>query len=100
MSEQDDEISAIKLDLNHNNNLLEEENKRLAPLRDRKLESLAKLQKLNLDMESLVQEESRVKNLEIKLQKSLQTIRSILEKEKKYFSRRHFKSKENFRGKI
>ena len=82
LSEQDDEISAIKLDLNHNNNLLEEENKRLAPLRDRKLESLAKLQKLNLDMESLVQEESRVKNLEIKLQKSLQTIESDLERER------------------
>ena len=28
LSEQDDEISAIKLDLNHNNNLLEEENKK------------------------------------------------------------------------
>ncbi len=82
LSEQDDEISAIKLDLNHNNNLLEEENKRLTPLRDRKLESLAKLQKLNLDMESLVQEESRVKNLEIKLQKSLQTIESDLERER------------------
>ena len=82
LGEQDDEMSAIKLDLNHNNNLLDEENKRLAPLRDRKLESLAKLQKLNLDMESLDQEEKRVKNLEIKLQKSLQTIESDLEREK------------------
>ena len=33
-------------------------------------------------MESLVQEESRVKNLEIKLQKSLQTIESDLERER------------------
>ena len=82
LGEQDDEMSAIKLDLNHNNNLLDEENKRLTPLRDRKLESLAKLQKLNLDMESLDQEEKRVKNLEIKLQKSLQTIESDLEREK------------------
>jgi len=82
LGEQDDEMSAIKLDLNHNNNLLDEENKRLTPLRDRKLESLAKLQKLNLDMESLNQEEKRVKSLEIKLQKSLQTIDSDLEREK------------------
>ena len=64
LGEQDDEMSAIKLDLNHNNNLLDEENKRLTPLRDRKLESLAKLQKLNLDME-IRSRRKRVKNLEI-----------------------------------
>ena len=82
MSELDDEISAVKIDLSHNNTLLEDENKRLSPLRDRKMESLAKLQKLNLDMSSLEQEESRVKNLQIKLQKSLETIDSDIEREK------------------
>ena len=82
LSEQEDEISAVKIDLNHNNDLLEEENKRLTPLRDRKMESLAKLQKLNLDMTSLDEEESRVKSLQIKLHKSLQTIESDLEREK------------------
>ena len=46
VSEQDDEISAIKIDLNHNTELLNQENAKLGPLRDRKLESLAKLQKL------------------------------------------------------
>ena len=44
LSEQDDEISAIKIDFNHNNTLLDVENKRLAPLRDKKMENLAKLQ--------------------------------------------------------
>ncbi len=82
LSELDDEISAVKIDLSHNNTLLEDENKRLSPLRDRKMESLAKLQKLNLDMSSLEQEESRVKNLQIKLQKSLETIDSDIEREK------------------
>ena len=82
LSEQDDEISAVKIDLNHNNSLLDEENKRLAPLRDRKMESLAKLQKLNLDMANLEEEESRVKGLQIKLQKSLETINSDLERER------------------
>jgi chromosome segregation protein len=82
LNEQEDEISAIKIDLNHNNNLLEEENKKLTPLRDKKMESLAKLQKLNLDMESLVEEEKRVKSLQEKLQKSLLTINSDLEREK------------------
>ena len=82
LSEQEDEMSAIKIDLNHNNTLLDEENKRLAPLRDKKLESLAKLQKLNLDMANLKEEESRVKGLQIKLQKSIETIDSDLEREK------------------
>ena len=57
VNEQDDEISAIKIDLNHNNELLVEENNKLAPLRDRKMESLAKLQKINLDMSNLEEEE-------------------------------------------
>ena len=82
VNEQDDEISAIKIDLNHNNELLVEENNKLAPLRDRKMESLAKLQKINLDMSNLEEEEKRVKRLSTKLQNSLSTIDSDLEREK------------------
>ncbi len=82
LSEQDDELSAVKIDLSHNNQLLEEENKRLAPLRDRKMETLASLQKLNLEMSNLDEEESRIKNLQVKLQKSLETLDSDLDREK------------------
>ncbi len=82
LSEQDDELSAVKIDLSHNNGLLEEENKRLAPLRDRRMENLAKLQKLNLEMTGLDEEESRIKSLQIKLQNSLDTLDSDLEREK------------------
>jgi len=81
-NEQDDELSAVKIDLSHNNQLLEEENKRLAPLRDRRMENQARLQKLNLEMSNLNEEESRVKNLQIKLQNSLDTLDSDLEREK------------------
>jgi len=82
LGELDDEISAINIDFNHNNTLLEEENKKLAPLRDKKIESVAKLQKLNLDMTSLDEEESRVKSLQVKLEKSIKTIESDLERER------------------
>ncbi len=82
LSESEDEISAIQIDINHNNVLLEEENKKLAPLRDKKMESAAKLQKLNLDMTSLGEEETRVKSLQVKLEKSLRTIVSDLERER------------------
>ncbi len=82
LNELDDEISAINIDFNHNNTLLEEENKKLAPLRDKKMESAAKIQKLNLDMTSLEEEEARVKSLQIKLEKSIKTIESDLERER------------------
>ncbi len=82
LSELDDEISAVNIDYNHNNTLLEEENKKLSPLRDKKMESAATLQKLNLDMTNLVEEEARVKSLQEKLEKSIKTVDSDLEREK------------------
>ena len=82
LSELEDEISAINIDYNHNNTLLEEENKKLAPLRDKKMESAASLQKLNLDMAGLDEEEARVKSLQEKLEKSIRTVESDLEREK------------------
>ena len=82
LGELEDEISAVNIDYNHNNTLLEEENKKLSPLRDKKIESAASLQKLNLDMSNLVEEEARVKTLQEKLEKSIKTIESDLEREK------------------
>ena len=82
LSELDDEISAINIDHNHNSTLLEEENKKLAPLRDKKMESVATLQKLNLNMSNLIEEEARVKSLQEKLEKSIKTVESDLEREK------------------
>ena len=43
---------------------------------------LQKLQKLNLDMTNLVEEEARVKSFQDKLEKSIKTIESDLEREK------------------
>ncbi len=82
LSELEDEISAVNIDLNHNNTLLEEENTKLAPLRDKKMESAASLQKLNLDIANLAEEETRVKSLQDKLEKSIKTVESDLEREK------------------
>ena len=82
LSELEDEISAVNIDLNHNNTLLEEENKKLAPLRDKKMESAASIQKLNLDISNLAEEESRVKSLQEKLEKSIKTVESDLERER------------------
>ena len=85
LNEQDIELSAVKIDLSHNNQLLEEESKRLAPLRDKRMENLARLQKLNLEMSNLDEEESRIKSLQIKLQNSLETLDSDLQREKSIY---------------
>ncbi len=82
LGELDDEVSAISIDFNHNNTLLEEERKKLTPLRDKKMESAAKLQKINLDITGLDEEEVRVKSLQIKLEKSITTIESDSERER------------------
>ena len=82
LSELDDEISAVNIDLNHNNTLMEEENKKLSPLRDKKMESAAGLQKINLEISNLIEEEARVKSLQEKLEKSIRTVVSDLDREK------------------
>ena len=80
--EVDDDISAIKIDMSHNSSLIEEENKKLQPLKDRKTENLSKLQKINLEVDNLNEEEKRVKDLNAKLINSIKVIESDLEREK------------------
>ena len=46
------------------------------------MESATSLQKLNLDMSNLIEEEARVKTLQEKLEKSIKTVDSDLERER------------------
>ena len=82
LNDREDEISALQIDLNHNLSLLDDEGKRLTPLRDKKVENLASLQKINLDIENLENESNRFKNIKSKLEKSLKTIEADIEREK------------------
>ena len=81
-NEIDNDISAIKIEIGNDGNLIDEENKKLKPLRDRKLENLSKIQKINLDVESLNEEEKRVKEVNKKLSNSIKLIDSDIEREK------------------
>ena len=85
-SESDDEISGLTIEINHNNNLLEEENKKLKPLRDQNIEILSKLQRLNLEFKSLEDEEKRAKTDKDRLSKSENTIEIDIEREKNIIS--------------
>jgi len=82
LSEVDKEMSIVKTDMGHNNELIEEENKKLQPLRDKKIENLSTLQKINLEIANLNEEEKRVKDLSIKLLNNIKVIQSDLEREK------------------
>jgi len=85
-SEADDEISGLTIEINHSNNLLEEENIKLKPLRDQNIEILSKLQRLNLEFQSLEDEEKRAKAEKDRLSKSENTLEIDIEREKNIIS--------------
>ena len=76
------QINTLKNSIDSSNTLLQEENKRLQPLKDKKIENLSKLQKINLEITNLQKEEERIKDLNKKIQNNLKTIDSDLEREK------------------
>ena len=76
------QISSLKNKIDNTNSLLEEENRKLQPLKDKKIENLSRLQKINLDITNLQKEEERIKDLNKKIQNNLRTIDSDLEREK------------------
>ena len=76
------QISSLKNKIDNTNSLLEEENRKLQPLKDKKIENLSKLQKINLEIANLQKEEERIKDLNKKIQNNLRTIDSDLEREK------------------
>ena len=80
--ESDDEIKNLTIEINQNNKLLEEDNQKLKPLRDKNIEMLSKLQRLNLEFQNLEDEEKRAKTDKDRLLKSQSTIEKDREREK------------------
>ena len=81
-SDINSKINSLKNNIDSTNILLDEENKRLQPLKDKKIENLSKLQKINLEITNLQKEEEMVKDLNKKILNNLKTIDSDLEREK------------------
>ena len=82
LSEVDKEMEIVKNDMGINTELIEAENKKLQPLKDKKIQNISTLQKINLEIENLNSEEKRVKDLNIKLLNNIKVIQSDLEREK------------------
>ena len=82
LSEVEDEISAVNIDKNFNENALKEEGKEIKPLRDENAELSAKLQRLNLEFEQISEEENRAKNEIEKIKKEIKQINADIDREK------------------
>jgi chromosome segregation protein len=78
----DVEINSIKIEINHKNNLVEESYQKLKPLRDKNIEILSKLQRLNLEFQNLEDEEKRIKTDKDRLSKSQDVVQQDTEREK------------------
>ena len=78
----DEEISNLTLTINQKNHLLEEANLKLKPLRDKNIEILSKLQRLNLELQNLEDEEKRVKTDKDRLLKSQNMLTNDIDREK------------------
>ena len=78
----DIEIKGLTTEINHFDKLLEECNQKLNPLRDKNIETLSKLQRLNLEFQNLEDEEKRAKTDKDRLLKSQNTVEEDIEREK------------------
>ena len=78
----DDKVSGLTIEINHYNKLLEEANLKLKPLRDKNIETLSKLQRLNLEFQNLEDDEKRAKTDKDRLLQSQSTVEEDVEREK------------------
>ena len=81
-NESDEEISNLAIIIGQKDNLLEKANLKLKPLRDKNIEILSKLQRLNLESQNIEDEEKRIKTDRDKLSKSQDTLTNDIEREK------------------
>ena len=81
-NESDKEISNLAIIISKKDNLLEKANLKLKPLRDKNIEILSKLQRLNLESQNIEDEEKRIKTDRDKLSKSQDTLTNDIEREK------------------
>jgi chromosome segregation protein len=81
LNEIDDDISAVTIEKNYSTELLDNENKRIKPLRNDFTEITSKLQRLNLEYEDLFKQEQRTKEEAEKLRVDLKNTNDDLQSE-------------------
>ena len=83
VNDGDKEINSVNLEMNSKNQLIQNENEKLKPLRDEKLEIMSKIQRINLELGNLEKQEKEIEDKKQKILKTKATIESDLEREKK-----------------
>ena len=81
-SEAEDEVSGLKIEVNHYTNIINEENSKLKPLREKNIENLSRLQRINLELKNLEEEEKRAIESIKQQSESLKTIDIDMDREK------------------
>ncbi|MBA1338784.1 MAG: chromosome segregation protein [Pelagibacterales bacterium] len=81
-NESDGEINGLTSVINEKNKLINEANSKLKPLRDKNIEMLSKLQRLNLEFQNLEDEEQRARSDKERLTKSQSIVEEDIEREK------------------
>ena len=76
------EVNSYKTEIDQLNKYLNEENSKLKPLRDKNVEILSKLQRLNLELKNLEKDEERTKTEKSNLIDSQNILQADIEREK------------------
>ena len=81
-SEAGDEVSDFNAKINEFEKLIKNETGKVAPLRERNIENLSKIQRLNLELQNLDEENVRTQDEIKNIKKSLKTIEDDIDREK------------------
>ena len=81
-SEAGDEVSDFNAKINEFEKLIKDETDKVAPLRERNIENLSKIQRLNLELQNLDEENVRTQDEIENIKKSLKTIEDDIDREK------------------
>ncbi len=80
--EAEDEVSGYNNKISDIENLIKSETDKVLPLREKNIENLSKIQRLNLELQSIDEENSRIQNEIENIKKSLNTIDDDINREK------------------
>jgi len=81
-SEAEDEVGGFNMQINNIENLIKNETTKVNPLREKNIENLSKLQRLNLEIKSLDEESDRTKKEIENIKNSLKTLEEDIDREK------------------
>ena len=81
-TEAEDEVSGFNKKISDLENLIKSETEKVSPLREKNIENLSKIQRLNLELQSLDEENNRIQDEIENIKKSLQTFDDDINREK------------------